>query len=344
MKIIIRANGGEKIGMGHVMRSLVLAKSLAKTNEVVFACDYSREDINKYKSGIEKIEESGFKVIKIDNKNIDESIIEIKNEIDADVLITDSYNVHEEYFNLMSKNFKFTGYIDDVNICRMNVDFIINQNINACELKYEIVPNKSRKLLLGTDYCMLREEFQNITRNKVCKNIKNLLITVGGSDSNELTLNIIKEIYRSDIKINIVIGSAFTSELVDQLEYIAKKHSNINLIRNAKMSLLMKQSDLAISACGSTLYELAAVGVPTIGIIVAENQLELAKCMDNNGLIVLVNEAVYNKSGDIGNLKSIFDNIFDDYDKRINVVKKQKSVNRKGISRLVNEINNIIRS
>lgn len=343
MKIVIRADGGREIGMGHIMRTLVLAKKLEYDNEVLYVCAYDINDVSKYESGISKIKENGFSVVKINNNNINYGLIEVQNKINADVLITDSYNVDEDYFDLMNKYFKFTGYIDDVNACKINVDFLINQNINAKYLKYKTVSKVNRKLFLGTDYCMLREEFQNKRRNKISEKVNNVLITVGGSDNSQLTIDIINEISFCDLKFNVVIGSAFTEELVRKLEDISKKYKNINLCRNANMSLLMNDSDIAISACGSTLYELSAIGVPTIGITLAENQLALAQTMESKGLIILANKGICRCKDDINNLKNKFRNLFDNYNERLSIIENQKCINSNGASILANEINNIIR-
>lgn len=89
MKIAIRADGGNKIGMGHIMRTLVLAKELAKTNYVFYICRDDNPLSDKYKSGIEKINGEGFNIITIDESNILDKL----KDISADCLITDSYDV-----------------------------------------------------------------------------------------------------------------------------------------------------------------------------------------------------------------------------------------------------------
>lgn len=134
MKIAIRADGGSKIGMGHIMRTLVLAKELAKTNDVFYICKVDNLLSNKYKSGIDKVKAEGFDIVTINENNI---INDLKNIV-ADCLITDSYDVNEEYFNLTKGMFEITGYIDDMNLYYFNVDFIINQNIGSEEYSYEV--------------------------------------------------------------------------------------------------------------------------------------------------------------------------------------------------------------
>lgn len=78
-----------------------------------------------------------------------------------------------------------------------------------------------------------------------------------------------------------------------------KKYTNIKLIYNANMSELMLEADIAISGCGSTLYELCSMSVPTIGIIIAENQENISMKMKEMELIMdyfYVNEFDFNES------------------------------------------------
>lgn len=279
MRIGIRADGGRTIGMGHIMRTLALAKELCKSSVVFYICKTEKGMLGKYESGIQRITEEGFDTILVDENNIIEGL----KDIHADVLITDSYDVDEEYFNRTKAMFRKTGYIDDNNLLPYyNVDFLINQNLGAEELKYNV--NEDTELLLGTRYVMLREEFRELPINRTVKpTIKDILITIGGADPNNITENILDMIKDLDFNFHVVVGPSFTN--LHTLNKIEKENDNINLYFNANMAKLMCNSDLAISSCGSTLYELAACRVPTIGIIAAENQEKLSDNMQRKGII-----------------------------------------------------------
>lgn len=285
MKIFIRADGGKSIGMGHVMRMLVLASQLKKRNEIIFLCINDKSD--KYDAGIEKIRNSYFEVIEIENNNIIENIIKIQNKHNADVLISDTYEVDEEYFNILKPYFKLTGYVDDVNKCYMNVDFIINQNINAKKIDYSKTTKENTNLFLGLDYCMLREEFKIAYKEKETKeSVEDILLTVGGMDDDNNTMKILNNIKVLKQKIHVVLGNAFNKEVINEIYKFSKEYKNIYLYENANMSELMKKCDIAISACGSTIYELCAMNVPSVGIIIADNQRAVAKLMKEEKLIL----------------------------------------------------------
>lgn len=286
MKIFIRADGGYGIGMGHVMRTLVLAVQLRKKNEVIFLC--KKDEKCTYNCGIEKIKELDFDVIELGPYNIVKNIIKIQNEVKADMLITDSYDVNSEYFNELKEVFPINGYIDDVNKCYMNVDFLINQNINAKYMDYSKTTPKYADLLLGPKYSMLRDEFKVLEDNNIKKRqyVEDILLTLGGSDCNNNTLKVLQNMKQVTQRIHVVLGSAFDSHVKENIYNYAKGYSNIYLYENANMSELMKKCDIAISACGSTIYELCALRVPSIGIVLAENQKEVAELMKKEKIIL----------------------------------------------------------
>ncbi|EPY6470921.1 UDP-2,4-diacetamido-2,4,6-trideoxy-beta-L-altropyranose hydrolase [Clostridium sporogenes] len=332
MKIAIRADGGNKIGMGHIMRTLVLAKELAKTNYVFYICRDDNPLSDKYKSGIEKINGEGFNIITIDENNILDKL----KDISADCLITDSYDVEEEYFNKTKKLFKLTGYIDDMNLYNFNVDFIINQNIGAEEFKYKV--DKDTKLFLGTKYTMLREEFRNTPIRSINKDVSDIMLTLGGSDVNGITNTILDYIKDLQFNFHVVVGASFEEHNIENLKKIEGLKSNIKLYFNPNMIEIMNKCDITISACGSTLYELSSLGVPTIGVIIADNQANIAKKMEKENLIL--NLGFYNslkKEDFINSINFLMSN----YLFRVNMSKnQQKIINKNGVSKLAYEINN----
>ena len=340
-RIAFRVDGGKNIGMGHIMRSLVLAKELSKENEVTFIS--IKNDKDDFKVGIQKVISQGFKVIEINDKDIIDEIEEIQDKYNFHCLITDSYRVNEEYFNSMKKIFNKIGYIDDVNMCKFNVDFLINQNIDANKHIYEFYNLKETKVFLGTDYCLLRDEFRE---NNVDRNIKNyvedILITLGGMDNNNNTLKILNELKNLDCNFHVVIGNAFEEDLILRLNEIKKNKNNIFLYQNAIMSEIMKKSDLAISASGSTLYELCAMQIPVIGLVIADNQKDICRAMNEKKIIIGIEGEVDTA---IKELKSIVIDIINDKFKRIILIDNQKKiVNPNGVLNISNEINRILRS
>ncbi|AKN33929.1 glycosyl transferase [Clostridium carboxidivorans P7] len=336
MKIAIRADGGSSIGMGHIMRTLVLANELKgyKNNEVFYICRIEEkyfESISKklemgtnskYIKGIEKVLNEGFKVKFVRENNL---IQDLRN-INADILITDSYDVNEEYFNILKSSFSKTSYIDDMNLYYFNVDFLINQNSDAEDFNYRV--NKDTKLLLGTRYLLLREEFINVPKKYIKEKVSDIMITVGGADPYRITEKLVSYVRALQYNFHIIIGPSFES--ADFTERF--NGSNINFYYNADMSKIMQKCDVAISACGSTLYELSACGVPTIGIIIADNQEGIAKKLDRMGIIK--NLGWYDKINQ-GMLVNSINALADNYETRRIISEKERNlVDGKGAERI----------
>ena len=106
------------------------------------------------------------------------------------------------------------------------------------------------------------------------------------------------------------------------------ENNNVKLYFNANMSKLMSNSDLAISACGSTLYELAACGIPTIGIIVAENQERLGKIMHDRGMVYNLG---WSSKLEAKIVKNVVEMICRDYKYRHEMIENQKCIDKYGV-------------
>lgn len=273
MNICIRADGGSTIGMGHIMRTLVLAEELKKNYNVFYVCRIDESLSDRYKPGIDLVKNKGFKVITINENKVKKEIV----NVEADCIITDSYDVDEEYFDILRENFSISGCIydtdyKDINI--FNVDFFINPDLYALEQRY--ITKNCSEILLGPKYIILRKEFlefQDYDKCMLAPVIKNIIITLGGSNCNIYIHKILESI--KDLKqfnFYVVLGSAFKDREELLKEY--QEYSNIKIKYNvSNMCDLMSKCDLAISSCSTTLYELMCLGIPTICVATVDNQI-----------------------------------------------------------------------
>lgn len=271
--LMIRADGGAIIGMGHLMRTSVIAEKLKEYINVSYVCN------QKYKEGIRWLEQKGYKVYRFEEEEILEKMIKIP----AYGVLTDNYMIDDEYIKKIKSTFKVVGYIDDNVLKDYKADFIINQNFGAEELKY-----KTHKgvYMLGGRYLLVRKNFRQAIPIKINESVKNILLTVGGSDSDNFTEKILEWVKDLPYKFNVIIGPMFPYE--KSLKKKFKQYKNIVFYNQPEMKEFMIQNDMAISSCGSTLYELGILGIPTVGISVADNQEGLARRMYNKKMIEYV--------------------------------------------------------
>jgi len=295
--LAIRVDGGQSIGMGHVIRCLSLAQEIRKLGQNVLF-------ISKFEEGIKKIKQSEFEVLRLINKKsssfdgfdygdkselISETkeIIQFINKHGIKSLIVDSYNVDNEFFSSVRKKVKKLVYIDDLNAFDYDVDLIINYNANANLEDYSRI-NKSVKKLLGPEYVLVREQYRNINNQNIAKDVSEILITSGSTDYYSTIPFFLKAIVRetdfADTKLNVVIGQGFKN--IDEIKVASRDRKNIILYEDVSdLSKLMISSDVAISSGGSTLYELCACGTPSLSYIIAQNQEKSAQALSKKGII-----------------------------------------------------------
>lgn len=283
MDIAFRVDASKKTGIGHLMRCIALSEELNKRgNKCYFISYIEGEDLK------EKVKKTSNFLHEIKKPNdLEEDLkylIKFCKKQDISWVITDSYDINSNYLKKIKKNgFKLLS-IDDTAQNYYYSDIVVNQNIGAEKLNIE--REKHTKLLLGPRYVMLRDEIlNNRTEKKFRTDVKNLLITLGGVDDNNYTLKILKQIKDLIIKKIIVIGAL--NPHYKKIEEYAKNKTDIKLITSPKnMVEIYQKTDIAISAGGTTCYELAYFGIPNVIITVADNQLNIAKELDKKNVSI----------------------------------------------------------
>jgi len=213
-----------------------------------------------------------------------EQLIEIIHTYSIEKLIIDSYQVTYEYLSTLDAVVPVT-YIDDLNAFTYPVSMLVNYNIYALEMPYvENYRDTPTKILLGLDYLPLRKEFQGVIRDDRSK-VSNILISTGGSDplhiAEQLVFLLNSQEDFQNIILHIVLGQFSKFSLQDISNF-----SNIRIHRNIEnMVDLMCLCDVAITAGGSTMYELCASGLPAVSFSYADNQLPGVLYLDRVGLI-----------------------------------------------------------
>jgi len=288
MKVIFRVDASLEMGIGHVMRCLTLANELKQQNhEIVFICRELTGNLillikypvlvlpkndNFQSDGLylnwlgATQEQDAEQTIKVIPKN-------------TDLLIVDSYALDEIWHKQLRPYTKKIMVIDDLADRQFDCDVLLNQNLGIQKENYKNKVSNNCELLLGCDYALLRSEFSKIRekaleKRKNTKKIKNILISMGGSDTQNRTYDILQEI-ADDLNIVVVLGSL--SPYNAMIKTYAKD-KNIEVIIDANnMSELMFEADLAIGAGGSTSWERCCLGLPTLLFITAENQRKIAE-------------------------------------------------------------------
>ena len=282
--IYIRADGNTEIGTGHVMRCLSIAQA---ARSIGIQCVFIVADENM----VPLLDEQGFRYICLDSvwNDLDRETKQMENLICHEsirILLVDSYFVTLDYLNRLHR-ITHVVYIDDLNAFIYPCSTLINYNLYAEQMDYSDQYSKTR-LLLGLEYAPLREEFQNLPQRIVRENVEDVLVTTGGSDPFNIAGSIVEKAKQCPKTTNLnfhIVAGQFNQNL-PMLKQLAAEYPGVIIHRNVqRMSELMLACDIAVSAGGSTLYELCACGVPTICFAWADNQLDNVAAFGQTGMI-----------------------------------------------------------
>ena len=295
--VVIRADANSKIGMGHVMRCLSVADALVKRGEEVLFVTADDTPVPLLtKKGIPyRVLHTDYADMEAELPELWEVLRELPQGAESPeealpqrntFILVDSYYVTEKYLAALKKRIT-TIYMDDIYAFSYPVDMLINYNIYGEEMGYEKdAAFADTKILLGTEYVPLREEFSAAEQQRTAAD-GGILITTGGSDSFNLAGQLLMEAMKYDAlkekEYHVVSGSL--NPHIGELQALAQKHENIHIHCNVtNMAELMAESEVALSAGGSTLYELCAMGVPVIAFSFAENQERLVQTFVKRGI------------------------------------------------------------
>lgn len=270
MSILILTEGGRKYGFGHITRCMAIYQAIeeiANSPEFIVNGDETIHDMLKNKN---------YRIF--DWLNSQQQFLEGLKK--TDTVFIDSYLAEPGLYEEISDRVKISVYLDDDIRIDYPKGFVINGGMQAEQMAY---PEKGDvTYLLGTQYAPLRKEFWDVSAKPIRNNLETVMITFGGADIHNLTPRILKLLANSypGLFKNVVIGNGFQN--IEEIKQL--KDDYTKLVYNPsgdEMKKIMLESDIAITAGGQTLYELARVGTPAIGICVAENQLRNIKKWSN---------------------------------------------------------------
>lgn len=359
MKVVFRVDASFQIGTGHVMRCLTLAEELKdRGHEVIFISRKLRGHL------CELINQRGFQVYCLPSQNKIINNCDTKHaqwletswEIDAqqtieiidkyikcvDWLIIDHYALDHKWESRLKNYSKRIMVIDDLADRKHMCDILLDQNYYLnLENRYENLVSLQCKRLLGPTYALLRNEFIDLRKelnNKVDNDIRNILVFFGGSDPTNETLKTLYALNILDcnnINIDVVVG--VSNPYKYRIKDYCSRFPNINFHCGIDyMAKLMKQSNLAICAGGSTTWERYCMGLPAILISVAYNQIEICQALSSLGI-----DYYLGKSEEV-NEKDIISALYKFQNKDINLshasMKALEIVDGLGKYRVINEL------
>jgi UDP-2,4-diacetamido-2,4,6-trideoxy-beta-L-altropyranose hydrolase len=296
-RVVIRVDASIGMGMGHLMRCLSLARALADDGANVFFL------LRSHAASMTRLIEGEGHAVQLlpdpDRRADDvatggtaharwlpttwqqdaEQTLEATDRIGPiDWLIVDHYSLDERWERIQRNRVPRILAIDDLADRDHDCDILLDQNlVQGLEGRYRGLVPATCKLLLGPRYALLRPEFANARKSLARRTgqVRRILVCYGGSDpSNETAKAIaaIKRLSTNRLAIDVVIG--LSNPHGDTVSMLCQELPGAVLYRGAEdMADLMGRADLAIGAGGIMCWERCCLGLPTLAVDIAANQV-----------------------------------------------------------------------
>lgn len=316
MKIVFRADASIEMGIGHVMRCLTLADALRERGaQCHFVC---REHPGNL---ISQIVARGHQVCSLPLGQTETRLSEAENKLlqpaharwlscgwrrdarqtsscvgslDIDWLIVDHYALDERWEKQLRAHCRKIMVIDDLADRNHDCDLLLDQTFGRAEQDYHQRVPVNCKIFTGAKYALLRPEFSAFREYSLQRRaepkLEHFFISMGGIDKDNVTDMVLRALCESplpkDCRISVVLGGnapwlKHVKAQATKLPWKVEVKSDV-----ANMAQLMANSDLAIGAAGSTSWERCCLGLPSLMIILAENQQIIANGLEKCGAAI----------------------------------------------------------
>jgi len=311
MKVAFRVDASLQIGSGHVMRCLTLAEALRQQGA---QCQF----ISRAQPGhlLQLIQDRGFVLTTLpENIPMLSSDLEYGNKFEKDPahadwlgcdwqtdaeqtravltdyqaewLVVDHYALDQRWEHVLLASCRKLMVIDDLADRPHQCDLLLDQNLGRQTADYENLVHADCKLLVGPHYALLRPEFATLREYSLQRRqqpvLKNILITMGGVDQPNATGRVLQALKHcqlpEDCRITVVMGAQ--APWLIQVQALAQDMPwpTQVLVNIHDMAQCMADSDLAIGAAGGTSWERCCLGLPSLMIVLADNQKSGAQAL-----------------------------------------------------------------
>lgn len=281
MIIGFRVDANKEVATGHLMRCIAIAK---KCRQSGLECSFLIA--SECEHDIIRCNGFDYHILTTEWNRWDDSIDEVRAyvaETGIDMLIVDSYYVTEKFMNAVNEVVP-VFYIDD--LCERAYNISVAMHCSQWPEEntlQKLYAGRNTELLSGMKYVPLRDEFESKSENT--DNSNRILITMGGTDPYHITLQLVQRIMQdagfNGYRLVAVLGKMCSDRAL--LEDMAHKYSRLEVLQNiSNMGDVMRQSCVAVSAGGTSVYELYACGIPLVCVTFADNQVDFAKKMENS--------------------------------------------------------------
>jgi UDP-2,4-diacetamido-2,4,6-trideoxy-beta-L-altropyranose hydrolase len=305
MRIVIRVDASQHIGSGHVMRCLVLAEELKiKGHNVAFATRAQESDLNQI------IQNRGFAIIglkqvsqyRLPKNSADyEAWLHVSEEEDfkdflkktgdADMVIVDHYGIGKMWHEMLKNELDCTLMVIDDLVREHSADIVLDQTLNRQPHAYTAL--HKCLALTGTRFALLAPAFHQVRKQLAPRpesQAHRILISMGGIDAPNTTLKVLEALGRASTPFKSTVLLSERAPHYEAVKAFALKHSgwlqHYSFIDD--MATFMANYSIGIGAPGSSSWERACLGIPSVIIPIADNQLTIAQELEKTKAAILL--------------------------------------------------------
>lgn len=290
--VLFRLDATSQIGSGHAMRCRSIADALNDVGARVAFVVGTQESAD-FLSGLgldsHVINGDPMRLGREDGA----ALGRYANDINARVIFVDTYGVTPEFFKGLGTCGARIAYLDDLytfelgrldSPVRWPVSLVLNYSFYADEDAYRNVYEGDVRFALGPGYAPLGKNFKG-RRARAGRMVRDIMVTTGSTNPKG-TLELMTKACLSacDATIHVVVGAKSTFD-IDAFHANAAGENHLDILHNiSDMASLMERCDMAVSAGGTTLYELCAMGMPTVAMPIVDNQQQNVESFGVRGL------------------------------------------------------------
>ena len=219
-----------------------------------------------------------------------DTILEINNSGTPDWLIVDHYGIDSEWERMLRPHVNKIMIIDDIADRKHDCDILLDQNFGSSKKRYDGLVSSQCIQLHGPSYALLDPAFKK-HRDESClkkKNVKRIFIYFGGGAiASDITAKVLEALHYpklSEMHLDVVVSESYPN--LELLRSMISLRGNTTLhYQLPNLASLMSKCDMGIGAGGSTTWERCCIGLPSLLISIADNQIPTCQALSKINLV-----------------------------------------------------------
>lgn len=276
-RALFRCDAGATMGGGHVMRCLTLADAMAATG---WTCDFAVAPETLDIVTGDRFGDHGLKILgdPFDPEMTPDGY---------DLAVIDHYGLNASYETGLRHAARRIAVLDDFPTRPHDCDLLIDQNYGRTVADYRGVIPAAATALCGTDFALLRPAFPALREAALARRgggaAGRVLVSLGLTDVGGVTGDVMERLLAMEtgVAFDVVIGPAAPSR--ERLTELAARDDVTLHIATDDMAALMAAADICVGAGGTTSWERCCLGLPTVLLVLADNQRDIAASLDEAG-------------------------------------------------------------